>query len=496
MAIVEPTPREKIVKMPGPLKILILEDSATDAEIAQRLLKKELPDCTTQVAMDKASFEEALQHFKPDVILADNSMPQFSATEALNIIKEKQISLPFIMVTGTVSEEFAASIIRAGADDYILKDRMTRLPSAIIAAVKKRNTEKEKVRAVQDLQQSEEKYRNLFERNLAGVYQTTPAGKIISCNDAMARILGYTSHTDLAQQNAYIFYFSPEERDKVVARLREEKHLSNYESVMRKVDGSPVYTIENVSLYIDPTSGAEILEGIIIDITDRKRNENELRAKNEQLRELSEHLQNVREQERTSIAREIHDELAQQLTLIKMDITSLQKKLVNSDQMTMDRLEALRAMVDEGVKSVRKISSQLRPSILDDMGLAAAIEWQLKDFGKRSGIETRLTAIKEELPIPDMIRTGLFRIVQESLTNVARYANARHVHVSLQHENNELLLSIADDGVGFDSKEVAAKKTFGILGMKERAAMMKGHYMIETAPGKGTTVIVSIPFKN
>jgi two-component system, NarL family, sensor histidine kinase UhpB len=483
------------MKMPGPLKILMLEDSSTDAEIVQRLLKKELTDCTIQLAMDKPAFSDALQQFKPDIILADNSLPQFNATEALALLKENNLSIPFIMVTGTVSEEFAAGIIRSGADDYILKDRMTRLPAAIATAVKKRNVEKEKANALRELQESEERYRNLFERNLAGVYQTTPDGKIISCNDAMARILGYTSHNDLEKQNAYIFYFSPEERDNLVARLRKEKHLSNYESVMRRVDGGAVYTIENVSLYTDETSG-EILEGIMIDISDRKKNENELMAKNEQLRELSEHLQNVREQERTNIAREIHDELAQQLTLIKMDITSLQKKLTNSDQMTTDTLEGLRAMVDESVKSVRKISSQLRPSILDDMGLTAAIEWQLNDFGKRSGIDTRLTALKEELPIPDMIRTGLFRIVQESLTNVARYANARHVNVSLEHKNNELLLSITDDGIGFDSKAVTAKKTFGLLGMKERAAMMKGHYMIETAPGKGTTVIVSIPFKN
>jgi two-component system sensor histidine kinase UhpB len=482
--------------MAGPLKILMLEDSSTDAEIVQRLLKKELTDSTIRLVMDKGAFMDALQHFKPDIILADNSLPQFNATEALTLVKENNLSIPFIMVTGTVSEEFAASIIRSGADDYILKDRMARLPNAIATAVKKRNIEKERAKALRELQESEERYRNLFERNLAGVYQTTPDGKIISCNDAMARILGYASHIDLEKQNAYIFYFSPEERDKVVARLRKEKHLSNYESVMRKVDGSPVYTIENVSIHVDETSGHEILEGIMIDITDRKKNENELVAKNEQLRELSEHLQNVREQERANIAREIHDELAQQLTLIKMDITSLQKRLANSDQMTTEKLEGLRAMVDESVKTVRKISSQLRPSILDDMGLSAAIEWQLNDFGKRSGIKTKVTTIKEELPLPDMIRTGLFRIVQESLTNVARYANAKHVNVNLEHKNNELLLSIADDGIGFDKKEVTAKKTFGLLGMKERAAMMKGHYMIETSPGKGTTVIVSVPFKN
>lgn len=482
--------------MPGPLKILMLEDSSTDAEIVKRLLKKEFNDSTIQLAMDRESFVHALQQFNPDVILADNSMPQFSATEALRIIKEKQLTVPFIMVTGTVSEEFAASIIGAGADDYILKDRMTRLPSAITAAVKKRNIEKEKMKALQELQESEEKYRNLFERNLAGVYQTTTDGKILSCNDAMARILGYDSHDELEKQNAYNFYFSRQERDNVIARLRREKQLSNYESVMRRIDGNRVYTIENISLHINESSGDEIIEGIMIDISDRKKNENELLAKNEQLRDLSEHLQNVREQERTRIAREIHDELAQQLTLIKMDITSLQKKLPNIDQMTTEKLEGLRAMVDESVKSVRKISSQLRPSILDDMGLSAAIEWQLTDFGKRSGIITHINTLKEELPLPDMIRTGLFRIVQESLTNVARYANAKHVNVNLQHKNNELLLSISDDGSGFDVNNVTAKKTFGLLGMKERAAMMKGRYMIETAPGKGTTVIVSIPFKN
>ena len=150
--------------MESSLKILILEDSIPDAMLIQRLLKKEKMHCEFNLAMDKKSFLKALEKFSPDVILADNSLPKFNATEGLKITRQRSLHVPFILVTGTVSEEFAANIIKSGADDYFLKDRLARLPAAIAAAIKQRGAEREKQEAMERLTVNEEKYRTLVER--------------------------------------------------------------------------------------------------------------------------------------------------------------------------------------------------------------------------------------------------------------------------------------------------------------------------------------------
>ena len=153
-------------------------------------------------------------------------------------------------------------------------------------------------------------------------------------------------------------------------------------------------------------------------------------------------------------------------------------------------------LLDGTVRTVRKISSELRPSLLDDMGLVAAMEWHLKEFEKRAAIKTRFSVPKQELAVSDTIKTGLFRIFQESLTNVSRHAAAKKVEVKLQQQNGNIVLSIKNDGKGFDKEEAADKKTLGILGMEERSFMMGGSYQISSKPGEGTLVVISVPHAN
>ena len=266
--------------MTGKLKILILEDVAEDAEVVKRLLKKEGLKFDFEIALDKPSYLLALQQYKPDVILADHTLPQFNSVEALELMQQQLPCTVFILVTGTVSEEFAAAVIKKGADDYILKDRMTRLPAAIDLAVKHKWDEKEKNKSLQLLTESEKKYRILFERNLAGVYRTTPAGKIITCNDAFAHLLGYDSKEEILQIEAWHLYFPNEYRDAFINTLRIKKEISNGEAVMKHRNGSPVYFLENCTFHTDKVTGEEFIEGVMVDITDRKNAEEEtLKAK-------------------------------------------------------------------------------------------------------------------------------------------------------------------------------------------------------------------------
>jgi signal transduction histidine kinase len=211
------------------------------------------------------------------------------------------------------------------------------------------------------------------------------------------------------------------------------------------------------------------------------------------LRELSAHLQNIREEERIHIAREMHDELGQLLTGFKMDVSWLHKKIGNSeDPVVKEKLEEMMDVVNEAARFVRKIASELRPSILDDLGLIPALDWHSQEFKRRSGINVEFRTALEDINTNKDVATGIFRIYQESLTNVARHADARRVIAELELTDNNIQLTITDDGKGFDAR-TSERKTLGILGMKERAAMLGGQLKIYSAPGKGTTVLITVP---
>ncbi len=258
-------------------------------------------------------------------------------------------------------------------------------------------------------------------------------------------------------------------------------------------DGNVVYCEWYNSALRNQQGNIVTILSLVHDVTKRVEAEETMHQSYQQIRSLTEHLQNIREEERTSIAREIHDELGQQLTVLKMDVAWLSKKINDKNDAVKEKLMDLMSLLDNTVQSVRRISSELRPGILDDLGLAAAIEWHLNEFEKRSGIKTHFIYPEEERQLPGPIKTNLYRILQESLTNVARHAQAKEVKVNLVQQYRQITLNIKDDGVGFDQEQVSKKRTLGILGMKERAAMMGGRYEIQSKPGKGTTISVVIP---
>jgi PAS domain S-box-containing protein len=231
------------------------------------------------------------------------------------------------------------------------------------------------------------------------------------------------------------------------------------------------------------------------DITERKKAEALLEQSYQDIRQLASHLQDVREEERAGIAREIHDELGQQLTGLKMDLSWIGKrKIVQEDLEVRQKVLVVMNLLDATIKTVRRIATDLRPSILDDLGLIAAIEWQSQEFEKRSGISTTFLSTMGECCYSSVTSIGLFRICQESLTNVARHANASKIRISLQEqENANILLKIEDNGKGFEVSKIGEKKTLGLLGMKERTLMMGGQFRMVSTPGKGTALFVTVP---
>jgi signal transduction histidine kinase len=212
-----------------------------------------------------------------------------------------------------------------------------------------------------------------------------------------------------------------------------------------------------------------------------------------QLRALAARLQTIREEERTDMARELHDELGQALTALKMDTASLINRLPPRSKLLRERAQAMSEQIDATIKTVRRMSSQLRPGMLDDLGLGPSIEWYAQEFQTRTGIVVETEVMAEELDLDHTRATALYRIFQETLTNVARHSKATTVKAKLEIEDSDIRLEIADNGQGFDPVQVRGKRSLGLLGMRERAEMAQGSLEIEGAPGKGTKVIVKVP---
>jgi signal transduction histidine kinase len=227
-------------------------------------------------------------------------------------------------------------------------------------------------------------------------------------------------------------------------------------------------------------------------VTERKQAEEELRDSREKLRNLSAHLQAVREQERALIAGEIHDDLGQSLTALKMDLSWLAKRLPNDDKPLLDKIEAMSELTGKTIKRVQRISTELRPSLLDHLGLVAAIEWQAEEFQNRTGIYCKLTVDPEDMTLDEKRSTALFRILQETLTNVTRHAQATAVTVSLKETDGTLELKVRDNGRGITKEQVSDPQSFGLMGIQERVRPWGGEVKIEGAPGEGTTVEIRI----
>jgi signal transduction histidine kinase len=193
------------------------------------------------------------------------------------------------------------------------------------------------------------------------------------------------------------------------------------------------------------------------------------------------------------MAREIHDELGQALTGLKMDLAWLQKHTRPKQKDLLQKFGDMSDLVDTTIQDVRRIATELRPGMLDDLGLVPAMEWQLQEFQKRSGIRCRFTSDLEEVALGAEETTALFRILQETLTNVARHAAATRVEVSLDEEQGYVRLQVRDNGRGITAEEVEGSRSFGLLGMRERILLRSGDFSIQGAPGQGTTVLIKLP---
>ncbi|MGD0277142.1 MAG: PAS domain S-box protein [Syntrophales bacterium] len=318
--------------------------------------------------------------------------------------------------------------------------------------------------------------------------------RIIFANNAVHKIFGW-KREELIGRNVEIFYRSRKESEEIARRFYstlENQRTFTSEFYCRRKDGRDIQCIMSAARIGDRLKEKRIVI-TYVDITEQKQAEEELERSREQLRNLSIYLQSVREKESTRIAREIHDELGQSLTALQMDLSWLGSQLPADAAHLQDKADRMSHLVDTTIDMVHRISTELRPILLDELGLSAAIEWQAKEFQNRSGIRCDLHLDDMDSSIDKDLVTTLFRIFQETLTNIARHAGAKTVKVQLIQDGKELSLKVSDNGRGITQKQIDDPKSFGIIGIRERVNLWGGSVRITGKKDMGTKVMVRIP---
>ncbi len=338
------------------------------------------------------------------------------------------------------------------------------------------------------LEGADHTYRVFVERMNEGAAVLSSDHTVLHCNTRFARFLGAGLQSVIGSSMLDLVW--PDDHPKLDALLRRAAQRNcRGEIRLQSRKGAPLSVHLSLNpLRMDSTRAVCLIAS---DLSEMKRAEQELLASSEQLRNLAAHLLSVREEERARISREVHDELGQSLTAVKMDLAWLAGPLPRSNRQKLKRIRSALRLTDTIFQSIRRISTELRPAILD-LGLAAAVEWQVQEFQARSGIQCKVRLLTREV-VASNASTAMFRIFQETLTNVARHAKATRAEVVLQKQRGRLVLLIRDNGRGFDQAAPGLSKSLGLLGMRERAAILGGRVNISSAPGKGTAVTAWIP---
>jgi len=278
--------------------------------------------------------------------------------------------------------------------------------------------------------------------------------------------------------------------------LFDQGHL-HVETDERRVDGAPMRIEGHYLCVYDDAGRITGHLGIQRDVTDRHLAAAEVSRSREELRALAARLETVREEERTRIAHQVHDELGQALTGLKLDLAWIEHRLSrNAQEEMIDRCRSLLGRLDMLMVTVRRLVTELRPSVLDQLGLAAAIEWQSQEFASRTGLLLDLVMQVEGGRVPDSVASAVFRMLQEALINVARHAGARRVGVTLRQDAEMLLLDVRDDGRGITANELRGTRSLGIVSLRERAIACGGTLEILGVPGRGTTVSLRLPLSD
>ena len=463
--------------MDQPLKILHLEDLPADAEMVDRVLRKANFRFEKKVVVDRPDFVRALREFHPDIILSDHSLPAFNSLEALRITREEGINAPVILVTATVSEEYAVNVIKEGASDYILKDRLERLPNAVQNALDKCQLERQRKLADESVRASERKYKLLFEGNPMPMWMVSLKSlRIIDVNEAATEHYGYTKEEFLSAATGQIWH----DANPGIYRSGIWKH--------RKKDGSLIH-VEVIAH--DLLHGREpVLLILAIDITEKLRAEAELaRQRDTQQKLITETSIQVQEKEREQIGKELHDNINQILAATKLYLDIAMKE--SAEEEVTEILLKSHKNLQSAMEEIRQLTQSLVAPSLGGVTLDQALSRLIDNLPQAASLNLSLDTSGYTGDVPDEgMKLTCYRIVQVQLNNIIRHSHAKDAIIQLK-KGDRLELSIRDNGIGF----ITGKNTAGIglRNIRNRVGFYNGEVHIDSAPGKGCTLTVTIP---
>lgn len=470
--------------------ILIVDDIRVNLFLIESLLKKlniNLIQATSGLeALEKAKGKNLA------LAILDVRMPGMSGYELarrLNADREDD-TVPVIFLTANFMNEEEIEVgYDSGAVDYIIKPFNHQILVSKVNVFLDmhrqrqiiRNSSEELIRVNEALRYSESKYRSYINFAPDGVFITNRKGNFLEANEATTQITGY-SETELLSMS--FIDLIPEKFLKATKIFGDEPAESHELLFIHKSGKSLWMSVESVKLTED-----QFLH-FIKDITGKKHAEQNLHCSLQQLQQLTQHIEEVRENERVVIARELHDDLGQALTAVRIDLGILKQTVAENDQKS--KIDKISELVRDTIYTVQRITSELRPQIIDDLGLEAAIEWYSNEFSQRNNLQM-VRRIETGIQLAPSTSLIVFRIMQESLTNISRYAKASKVEIELKLNEGNVEFSVSDNGIGINESGINSRKSFGIIGMKERATSLGGTFQISGEPGRGTTVLISFP---
>ncbi|MGA8032160.1 MAG: ATP-binding protein [Casimicrobiaceae bacterium] len=487
---------------PSPLKLIVIEDSVDDYTLLMARLAREGRRVEAVRVETRAGLEQALARQRWDAVISDHRLPRFTSLEALAVVRAHDRELPFLIVSGAIGEEVAVEAMRAGADDYLMKDNLGRLEPALARAIESAAARRRQRAAEHALFESESRFRALT-GNLPGMvfqlHQTAAGFRVAYVSEGAQRLFGIPPEALVAQPERWLATLPRADRVSLGRALR-----------MAGADGRDLHWIGRVGAGAGAAAGTEhsrwievsasaraagpamtAWDGIVADITPQKLAEAELHASREELRTLATHLTRIREQEREAIARDIHDDVGSTLTAIKFELASL-RNAPQRDAQRAPLLARVDQLLDNAILSSTRIMHDLRPGILDE-GVVAALEWQARSFEQRMRIACQFASSHDEIPLTPDQAIAVFRICQEALNNVAKYASAKTVRIRLRAGAGHLVMDIGDDGIGIRPHDLNRPDRFGLRSMRERAHSLGGSVEIRGTPGQGTTISMSLP---
>ena len=478
------------------MRILIVENNPDDVRLLREHLvgDRSAAEAFQVVHVDRlVSAVDALDKTGFDAVLLNLSLPDSQGIETLTKVRTAKPGMPIVVLSSLDDEALGLQLLQRGAQDYLVKGEVTTslLRRSLRYAV-------ERKRAEVELRTSEVFLQSIVE-NIPHMIFVKDASELrfVRFNKAGEELLGHARQNLIGKSDYELFpkeeadFFTGADRD--VLRNRQVLDIPE-EPILTKGKGLRYLHTKKIPI-LDESRQPLYLLGISEDITERMRAENQLQRSFQLLRTLSQRLDVVREQERTRIARELHDELGVRMTCMKMDLSRLlammRESLLPRGKME-EKIRAMNAEVDTTIAEVQRLAAELRPGVLDDLGLMAAIGWQCQDFERRSGIRCLCEASFDEIKISPSRATAAFRICQEALVNVARHAKATFVRVLVKENGDGVLIEIQDNGQGIPPEKLNDAASLGLLGMKERSMAIGGSLEIAGWPGKGTTVTLRL----